>query len=135
MSPELNLLKIWAKCRTLTCSKDDQCLQLNRALESDDSSPFPVRTGPGAWLGHVSTPRLLTQGTFSFLSFPPRPHALLLLKCHVSVNGNYFSFNSTFSLLAQALSHVAVSVWNTYALLPHLCSFTSVIDCYLPPIL
>lgn len=71
------------------------------------------------------------------LSSPLRLHALLLssLKSLVSVNGNYFSFNITFSLLAQAFSHVAISIWNTYSLLPHLCSFTSVIDSYLPPIL
>lgn len=127
------MLKIWAKCRTLTCSKDDQCLQLNRALESDDSSPLSMRTHLGAWPAHVSTSRLLTQGMFSFLSPEASCSVTQLLKSHVSVNGNYFGFNITFSLLAQAFSHVAISIWNTSSLLPRLCSFTSVIDSYVPP--
>lgn len=118
---------LWPAAKTINACSWTELLNLTIPLHSQ----WGLAREPGL----ATCPPLGCWPREHFLSFPLRPHALLLLKCHVSVNGNYFSFNSTFSLLAQALSHVAVSVWNTYALLPHLCSFTSVIDSYLPPVL
>lgn len=77
-------------------------------------SPFSVRTGlrePG-----LATSTLLCW-TREYFLLPLRPHALLLLNAMFQLM-EIISVSIAPSLLAQALSHVAVSVWNTYALLP-----------------